>query len=305
MLKTFLIPKPSKVTKTYLLGCDDITIWPVFINRPGTVIGHTTVYVVPKEATISQFHYELYTMDDRTNYIVTSTPIYLSNFHCNESASGVEFNLNLGAVNFSTHKVWVLFEGAAAHYDGTTFIPRLDHQIYEFTSSTDFDNMEYTSGSEEIVTMGYIPLHLGGSYWYFTVEVDENSPISDLGPKTCSVAISNTSYIGSKVLSDYIDENSEDQDNWSVICVKDINDKGNGTIEIRIPYEDTKPEIYGTLQPTDEGLEYVCYFYNDLDQATTTTAFDYYEIDINSDIITINNGKAPAMQSDSRGPLYE
>lgn len=307
MLKTFIIPKPRKVVKTYLLGCDDIAIWDVFTNRPNIIIGYTEVYVVPKEETIPSDHYDLYTMDNYLSYKVTETPIYLSNFHYYESASGVEFNLNLGAVNFSTHKVWVLFTGAPEHYDGTTFIPRLDHQIYEFTSSTDFDNMEYV-GDAEISTMGYIPLHLGGSYWYTTLifSPDDDISLSMHGEKTCSISI--TGNIGDKDLLDY--NYSDDPDYWPVICLYRENKDNEGNIidivvELRIPYEDTKPEIYGGSNPTAEGLGYEFNFYTDLDHVTPETAYDYYDINIDSEFITINDGKAPVMEHDSRGPLYE
>lgn len=307
MLKTFLIPKPVKVNKTYLLGCDNINNWTVFTNRSNTIIGYTQVYVVPKGESIPNIHRQLYNMDNYLSYRVTETPIYLDNFHYYEMSSGVEFNLNSAAVNFNTHKVWVLFVGAPSHYDSTIFIPQLDHQIYEFTSLADFSNTEYTTGDTEITTAGYIPLHLGGSYWYYSIDVDSDieSYISDLGAETCSISISNNSVIGNKQLSDYI-INSDNPDYWDAICVKQTDINGNLIgIELRIPYEETKLEIYGSDNPIESSLEYETYIYGDQDSAAAMFADNYYTVYISSDVFTIDTGKAPVMVSDSRGPIYE
>lgn len=306
MLKTFLILKPVKVNKTYLLGCDDIAIWSVFNDKPSTIIGYTEVYVVPKQTSIPSRLYDI--PDSYMNYRVTSTTLYTGNFHSYNTTHGVEFNLNLAAINFNTHKVWVLFRGAPSHYDGATFIPEIDTQIYEFTDSDTIASTLYKTGDVEITTAGYIPLHLGGSYWYTTLIFNPNDNIpGQCGDETCIIPIINSN-IGDKNLLDY--NHSDDPDYWPVICSYKEHKDTNGdvteiAVELRIPFEDTKAAIYGEQKSISPELEYTTYVTGPLDEVTTATAAYYYPIKIDSEYYAINSGKVPVMIPDSRGPIYE
>lgn len=301
MLKTFLILKPVKVNKTYLLGCDDIAIWSMFNDKPSTIIGYTEVYVVPKETTIPSRLYDI--PNSYMNYRVTSTTLYTRNFHSYNTTYGVEFNLNLATINFNTHKVWVLFRGAPSHYDGAAFIPEIDTQIYEFTDSDTIASTLYKTGDVEITTAGYIPLHLGGSYWSTELifNSDDEQPTA-IGLNTCSILVDGT--IGSKNLADY---SYDDSQSWYAICSYREENNGQVTVELRIPFEDTNPTtIYGSPRTdSTEQLEYTTNVTNTLDSDQLINTSDYYLVTINTEYYySVNNGKVPAMVADSRGHIH-